>query len=54
MIPRQKGRDAGTGGGGKGPGGAVVPFFCKRCGKTMPLRKAKHAVDVCPKCSVRK
>lgn len=54
MIPRGDSKRAGSGGGGQGKSAAHVPFFCKRCGKTMPGKKVQDSVDVCRKCSVRK
>jgi len=54
VIPRGDSRLSGSGGGGQSKATAEVPFFCKKCGKTVSRKSVKHAVDVCQKCRVKK
>ncbi len=64
MIPRSnismfgtqtvEGRYAGTGGGGQSSFGAMTPYFCKKCGKTVSRTSVLENVDVCKKCRVKK
>lgn len=46
----RNGRLAGSGGGGVDAKGGVTPYFCKRCGRTVPAKKVMSSCDVCAKC----
>ena len=52
--PVSEGRFSGSGGGGSPAAGGTTPYFCKRCGKSVPAKLVLENCDVCKKCRVRK